>query len=83
MEHEFIAHHIKEDFFRLDHLTTSMQPRKYSEDHSKHSTQHSKTPLEVLDACKTRLRSARGLVRDRFMGVCKEGRNQNPSRILL
>ena len=35
MEHEFIAHHIKEDS-GLEHLIVSMQPRKYSEDYSKH-----------------------------------------------
>ena len=36
MEHEFIAHHIKEDS-GLVHLIASMQPRKYSQDYSKHS----------------------------------------------
>ena len=36
MEREFIAHHIKEDL-GLEHLIASMQPRKSSEDYSKHS----------------------------------------------
>ena len=36
MEREFIAHHIKEES-GLEHLIASMQPRKYSEDYSKHS----------------------------------------------
>ena len=36
MEHEFIAHHIKEDS-GLEHLIASMQPRKYSENYSKYS----------------------------------------------
>ena len=36
MEREFITHHIKEDS-GLEHLIDSMQPRKYSEDYSKHS----------------------------------------------
>ena len=41
MEREFIAHHIKEDFRGL----STSQPRccrKYSEDHLKHLTEHSK-----------------------------------------
>ena len=50
MECEFIAHHIKEDFRGL----STSQPRcsrKYSEDHLKHLTEHSKyskTISEVL-----------------------------------
>ena len=72
MEREFIAHHIKEDFRGL----STSQPRcsrKYSEDHLKHSTEHSKyskTTSEVLDACSTRLRRARGLVRPGPIGLC-------------
>jgi len=49
MEREFITHHIKEDDSGLEHLITSMQPRKYSKDYSKHSMEHSRIPeaLEV------------------------------------
>ena len=36
MEREFIAHHTKEDDLGLDHLIASTQPKKYSEDYSKH-----------------------------------------------
>jgi hypothetical protein len=36
MESEFIAHHIKKDDSGLEHLAL-MQPRKYSQDRSKHS----------------------------------------------
>ena len=36
MKREFIAHHIKEDS-GLEHLIASMQPKKHSEDYSKHS----------------------------------------------
>ena len=32
MEHEFIAHHIKEDDSGLEHLIASKQPKKYSKD---------------------------------------------------
>ena len=54
----FFVHHIKDDS-GLEHLIASMQLKKYSEDYSKHSTEHlkhSKTPLEVLEACNTGLR---------------------------
>ena len=37
MEREFIAHHIKEDDSGLEHPIASKQPKKYSEDYSKHS----------------------------------------------
>ena len=62
MEREYIAHHTK-DY------------SKYLEDYSKHSKRclehlkHSKTPSEVLDACRTRLRRAQGLVRPRTTGL--------------
>jgi len=36
MEREFIAHHIKKDIRGLEHLIALMQPRKCSEDYSKH-----------------------------------------------
>ena len=53
MELEFIAHHIEEDS-GLEHLIVSMQPRKYSEDCSKHSMQHWRIP-EALEALGERL----------------------------
>ena len=37
MEREYIAHHIKRSDSGLEHLIASMQPKKYSEDYSKHS----------------------------------------------
>ena len=58
-----------------------MQPKKYSEDYSKHSmdirlgdelhkqSKHSKTPLEALDACRIRLRRAQGLVKPGAAGL--------------
>ena len=58
-----------------EHLIASMQPKTYSEDYLKYSmdirlgdelhkqSKHSKTPLEALDACRIRLRRARGLVK--------------------
>ena len=39
MEREFIRHHIKEDS-GLKHFIASVQPRKYSEDYSKHLAKH-------------------------------------------
>ena len=81
MEREFIAHHIKEDFRGL----STSQPRccrKYSEDHSKHSMEHSKyskPTSEVLDACSTLLRRARGLVRPEPTGLCTSHRYEEDS----
>ena len=59
MEREFITHHIKEDS-GLEHLIASMQPRKYSEDYSKHSMEHWRI-LEALEALGNIFRSARRL----------------------
>ena len=81
MEREFIAHHIKEDFRGLS-TTQPRCRRKYSEDHLKHSTEHSKyskTTLEVVDACSTPLRRARGLVRPRPTGLCTPHRYEEDS----
>ena len=81
MEHEFIVHHINEDS-GLEHLIASMQPKKYSEDYLKHLTEHSKylkTTSEVLDACRTRLRRARGLVRPGPTGLCTPHRYEEDS----
>ena len=76
MEREHITHHISRRNSELEHLIVSMQLGKYSEDYSRHSkdfepVQWSRkvlestrwTSSEVLNACKTRLRRARGLVR--------------------
>ena len=37
MEREYIAHHISRKNSGLEHLIVSMQPKKHSEDYSKHS----------------------------------------------
>ena len=97
MEHEFIAHHIKEDFRGL----STSQPRcsrKYSEDHLKHSTEHSKyskTTSEVLAPAVLGYEELVGLLdpglRDcahridkiKIPDTHKEGRNCNPPRTLL
>jgi hypothetical protein len=57
MELEFIAHHIEEDS-GLEHLIVSMQPRKYSEDCSKHSMQHWRIP-EALETLSNAFKSTR------------------------
>ena len=57
MEHEFIAHHIKEDS-GLEHLIASMQPRKHSEDYSKQSMEHWRIP-ETLEALGKALEDSR------------------------
>lgn len=78
MEREFIMHHIKEDDLGCEHLIASMQPRKYSKDYSKHSTKNRRilgalealdNVFEVLDACRTQLQRAQGLVRPRVAGL--------------
>jgi hypothetical protein len=38
MEREYITHHIRRKDPGLEHLIASIQPRKYSEDYPKHST---------------------------------------------
>ena len=38
MEHEYIAHHIRRKDSGIEHLIASIQPRKYSEDYPKRST---------------------------------------------
>ena len=60
MEREFIAHHIKEDDLGLEHLIASMQPRKYSENYSKHLVKHWRIP-EALEALAYVFRSIRRL----------------------
>ena len=59
IEGDFITHHIKEDS-GLEHLIASMQPRKYSEDYSKHSTKRRRI-LEALEALGDVFRSTRRL----------------------
>ena len=97
MEREFIAHHIKEDFRGL----STSQPRcsrKYSEDHLKHSTEHSKyskTVSEVLAPAVLGYEELGGLSdpvpRDcphridvrKIPDTHKEGRNRTPTRTPL
>ena len=71
MEREFLAHHIKEDSV-LEHLIASMQPRKYSEDYLKHSTEHWRIPA-VLEALSDVFRSTRRLQDStaKSSGVCQ------------
>ena len=58
MKREFIAHHIKEDS-GLEHLIASMQPRKYSEDCSKHSMQYWRIPEALKTLSKAFKRTRR------------------------
>jgi len=82
MEREYIAHHIRRKNSGLEHLIASTQPRKYSEDYSKRSKDPKPeqrtlgilgstrwTSSEALEACRTRLRRARGLVRPGAAGL--------------
>ena len=82
MEREYIAHHIRRRNLGLEHLIASMQPKKYSEDYSRCSKDSKPeqwipealestrwTSSEVLNACRTRLRRARGLVRPGAAGL--------------
>jgi len=75
MERKYIAHHIRRNDSGLEHLIASIQPKKYSKDYpkrSKDSKPEQRNPeapesarwpsSEVLDACRTRLKSTRGLV---------------------
>ena len=59
MEREFIAHHIKDDS-GLEHLIASMQPRKYSEDYSKHSMKQWRI-TEALEALSNVFRTTQRL----------------------
>ena len=59
MECEFIAHHIKDDS-GLEHLIASMQPRKYSEDYSKHLMKQWRI-TEALEALGNVFKSTRRL----------------------
>ena len=49
MEREYIAHHIRKRDSGLEHLIASMQPEKYSKDHSKHS-RDCKPELWIIEA---------------------------------
>ena len=81
MEREYIAHHIKEDFgawaphslgaTESTWKTTCRTWRKVQKQPEGCSDylKYSKTPRQVLDACMTRLRRARGLVRPRAAGL--------------
>ena len=82
MECEYIAHHIRRRNLGLEHLIASMQLGKYLEDYSRHSKDSKpeqwipealestqRTSSEVLNACRTRLRRARGLVRPGAAGL--------------
>ena len=73
MEHEFIAHHIKEDS-GLVHLIASMQPRKYLEDYSKHSMKHWRI-LEALKALDNVFKSTQHLQDSatKSSGACQTG----------
>ena len=82
MESEYIAHYIRRRNSGLEHLIASMQPRKYLEDYSRRSKDSKpeqwilealestrSTSSEVLNACRTRLRRTRGLVRPGAVGL--------------
>ena len=79
MEREYIAHYIRRRNSGLEHPIASIQLGKYSKDYSRHSKDSKPeqwipealegtrwTSSEVLNACKTRLRRTRGLVRPRI-----------------
>ena len=77
MERKYFAHHIWSRFRGLSTSQTRSK-RKYLKDYSKNQKQpegcsdysnYSKTPSQVLDACRTRLRRARGLVRPEAAGL--------------
>jgi len=82
MEREYITQHIRRRNSGLEHLIASMQPGKYSEDYSRQTKDFKPeqwipealestrwTSSEVLNACRTRLRRARGLVRPGATGL--------------
>jgi hypothetical protein len=66
-----IAPHIKEDNYSgYEHLTASTQPRKYSKDILKMKFRRTRRRLQKYsDACSTRLRRARGLIRPVYTGL--------------
>jgi hypothetical protein len=66
-----ILPHIKEDNYSgYEHLTALMQSRKYSEDIFKMKFGRTRRCLQKYsDACSTRLRRARGLVRPGYTGL--------------
>ena len=80
MEREYFVHYMIK-FSGLDHLTALKQPevlggllevfkgRPEAPDGCLDRLKYSKTPLQVLDACRTRLRRARGLVRPGAAGL--------------
>jgi len=78
MELEYIAHHIDQDS-GLEHLAASMQSKKVlgrllevldeALKDSRNIRSTRRTSSEVLDACRTRLRRARGLVRPGAAGL--------------
>ena len=82
MERDYNAHHIRRRNSGLEHLIASMQPGKYSEDYSRRSKDSNPerwipealestrwTSSEILNACRTRLRRVRGLVRPGAAGL--------------
>jgi hypothetical protein len=66
-----IAPYVKEDNYSgYDHLIASTQPRKYSEDTFKMEFGRTRRRLQKYsDACSSRLRRARALVRPGYMGL--------------
>ena len=78
MELEYIAHHIDQDS-GLEHLAASMQSKKVlgrllevldeALKDSRNIRSTRRTSSEVLDACRTRLQRARGLVRPGAAGL--------------
>ena len=38
MEHKYVAYHVRRRDSGLEHFIASFQPKKYSDDYSKHST---------------------------------------------
>jgi len=63
MEREYIAHHIKRKNSGLEHLIASIQPRKYSEDYPKRSTDSKPEQWipEALDECLQKYSTPAGL----------------------
>jgi hypothetical protein len=60
-----------DNYLGHEHLTASMQPRKHLEDTFKMKFGRTRRHLQKYsDACSTRLRRARGLVRPGYTGLC-------------
>ena len=77
----FNAPHIEDYFWRFEIYSgkSATQPRS-----NQKSTQRTQRWFQKYsEACSTRLRSARGLVRDKSPDTRKEGRNQTHTRIHL